>query len=395
MKFSGVDYYDIEGMLSDDEKILRDTVRDFMDREFKPLVIDSFHHEKPLDWHDLAPKLGELGLIGPILPREYGCAGASYMSYGLIAQEAERVDSAIGGYIREETALFMYPVWKFGSEDHKKILPQLARGEKIGCFGLTEPDHGSDVASMSTVAKRRGNKWVINGSKQWISEATDADYAIIWAQTDDGIRAFLVERGTEGFVQSFESHKGSMRASDVGSLSLMDCVVSEENMLPKALGLRSPLMCLDQARFVIAWGSVGAAMDCYETALNYTKEREQFGAPIASYQLVQEKLVDMLIEITKAQLVAYRLARLMDEGKATYNQISLAKKNNTAMARKCARTARDLLGANGISLKYSPIRHMANFESIYTYQGTDHTHTLILGRDITGISAFRSESQAQ
>ncbi|MGD1118824.1 MAG: acyl-CoA dehydrogenase family protein [Dehalococcoidales bacterium] len=389
MKFIGVDYYNIDELFSDEEKIIRNTVREFVE-QLKPLVTEAFHFERPLEWRKLGPKMGELGFIGSIIPQEYGGAGTNYMSFGIISRECERIDSAVGGFIREETGLVMYPIWQYGSEEQKrKLLPLLANGEKIGCFGLTEPDHGSDVASMSTMAKKVGNQWIINGTKQWISEATDADFAIVWAQTDEGIRGFIVEHGTKGFVQSFERYKGSMRAGDVSELSLSDCQVPAENVLPEAIGIKPVLSCLDQARFAIAWGSMGAAMDCYETALNYAKEREQFGAPIASYQLVQEKLVTMLMEITKGQLLAYRLGRLMDQGQATYAQISMAKKNNIAVARMCASTARELLGANGVSLENSPIRHMANIEAVYTYQGTDDIHTLILGNDITGISAFK------
>jgi len=302
----------------------------------------------------------------------------------------ERVDSALRTFIAVESGLVMYPIWRFGSEEQKrKWLPLLARGEVIGCFGLTEPNWGSDVASMETVARKEADGWVLNGTKQWISEASIADLAVVWAQTEEGVRGFIVERGREGFSQTFQARKGSMRASDVGELAFSDCKLPDENLLPEAKGLRAPFSCLNQARYGIAWGAIGAAMDCYETALNYAKEREQFGAPIASYQLVQEKLVTMLIEITKAQLLAYRLGRLMDEGKASHTQISLAKKNNVAVARMCARTAREILGANGISLDYSPIRHMANIESVYTYEGTDDIHTLIIGQDITGIPAFR------
>lgn len=390
MKFSGVDYYQLDELLSDDEKMTRSLVRDFVEEELKPLVTDCFHNETPLKWRELAPKLGNLGIIATIIPAKYNCAGANYTTYGIISQETERIDSAIGGFIREETALVAYPIWQFGSEEQKqKWLPLIADGKKIGCFGLTEPEHGSDVASIETVAKKEGNAWIINGGKQWISEASDADFAIVWAQTDGGMRGFIVERGTAGFEQSFEHQKGSMRAGDVGGLNFSDCKVPDDNMLPKARGKRCPLSCLDQARFAIAWSSLGVAMDCYEVALNYTRERKQFGAPIASYQLVQEKLVTMLIEITKGQLLAYRLGRLMDEGRGSTAQISLAKKNNVLVARTCAAIARELLGANGISLKNSPIRHMANMESIYTYQGTDHIHTLILGKDITGLSATR------
>jgi len=390
MRFRGVDYYNLEELLTEDEKMARNAIRDFMEEELQPVITDCFHYEKPINWRELASRMGELGIIGSIIPAEYKCAGANYTTYGIISQESERIDSVVGGFIREETALVMYPIWQFGSQEQKqKWLPLIASGQKIGCFGLTEPEHGSDVASMETVAKRGGDGWIINGTKQWISEATDADFAIVWAQTDDRMRGFIVERGTEGFEQPFERRKGSMRAGDVGALNFSDCRVPDDNMLPEAKGLRPPLSCLDQARFAIAWGSLGVAMDCYETALNYTKERKQFGEPIASYQLVQEKLVTMLIEITKGQLLAHRLGRLMDEGKGSATQISMAKKNNVLVARTCASMARELLGANGVSLEYSPIRHMANIESIYTYQGTDHIHTLILGNDITGISAVR------
>jgi glutaryl-CoA dehydrogenase len=283
----------------------------------------------------------------------------------------------------------MYPIWKYGSEEQrKKWLPLLAGGKKIGCFGLTEPNAGSDVSSLESTAKKQGNGWVINGSKQWISEASIADVAVVWAKTGDGIRGFLVEKGQKGFEQRATVKKGSMRAGDVGELYFSDCAVPGEALLPGSAGLKSPLSCLNQARYGICWGALGAAMDCYEAALYYAKERQQFGSPIASYQLVQEKLVNMLIEITKGQLVAYQLGRLMDNGTARPAQISLAKKNNVNVARFCARTAREVLGASGISLDYSPIRHMANIESVYTYEGTDDMHTLIIGSDITGLPAF-------
>ncbi len=389
MNFEGVDYYNVDELLSDEEKMTKNMVRDFLEKEIEPLVVNAFHQEEPLNTRELAPKMGELGIIGPVIPREYGAAGANYVTFGLICQELERVDSSLRSFVGVQSGLVMYPIWRFGSEEQKnKWLPSIAKGETIGCFGLTEPNYGSDVSSMEVVARKDGNKWIINGTKQWISEASVADIAVVWARTDDGVRGFLVERGTEGFSQTFQNRKGSMRAGDVGELGFSDCAIPAENALPEAVGLRSTFMCLNQARYGIAWGAIGAAMDCYETALNYAKEREQFGALIASYQLVQEKLVTMLMEITKGQLLAYRLGRLMDEGKARYQQISMAKKNNVAVARMCARTARELLGANGISLDYSPMRHMANIESVYTYQGTDHIHTLILGYDITGIAAF-------
>jgi len=390
MKFQGVDYYGVEELLSEEEKMTRTLVREFLENEVESLVASAFHEEKPLDLGQIAPKMGALGMIGAFLPEEYGCPGANYVTFGLICQEVERVDSALRTFIAVESGLVMYPIWRYGSEEQKKKwLPLLARGEKIGCYGLTEPNRGSDVASMETVAKKVADGWVINGTKQWISEASVADLAVVWAQSEDGIKGFIIERGTEGFTQTSQARKGSMRASDVGELGLSDCKVKSENVLPEAKGLRAPFSCLNQARYGISWGAIGIAMDCYETALNYAKEREQFGSPIAAYQLVQEKLVTMLIEITKAQLLSYRLGRLMDEGKASHAHISMAKKNNVAVARMCAKLARETLGANGISLDYSPIRHMANIESVYTYEGTDDIHTLIMGQDITGIPAFR------
>ena len=394
MSFKGVDYYNIDELLTDEEKMLRQSVRRLLEDECESRIVDAFDKEEPINMRELAPKFGKLGLIGPFIPAEYGGAGSSYMNFGVICQEMERVDSALRSYLVVQSGLVMYPVWQFGSEEQKrKWLRAVASGEKIGCFGLTEPNAGSDPSRMETKARIDRQYWIINGEKQWISEASIADFAVVWAQTDDGIRGFLVERGTDGFTQTFQSKKGSMRASAVGSLVLSDCKIRSENMLPKARGLRSALMCLNQARYGISWGTIGAAMSCYETALNYAKERKQFGAPIASYQLVQEKLVNMLIEITKGQLLAYRLGRLVDERKASHAQISLAKKNNVAVARMCARTAREILGANGISYDFPPIRHMANIESVYTYEGTDDIHTLIIGENITGIPAFTKESK--
>ena len=294
-----------------------------------------------IDENDMIPdeamrRMRELRLLHMTIPEKYGGSGINYVSFGLICQESERVDSAVRGFIAVQSGLVMYPIWQFGSEEHKqKWLHLIARGEKIGCFGLTEPNLGSDIASMETVAMKDADGWVINGTKQWISDASIADFTIVWAQTDEGVRGFLVERGTRGFSQTFQDRKGSMRAGDVGELVFSDCRVPFENMLPKAKGLKPPLSCLNQARYGISWGAIGIAMDCYETALNYAKEREQFGAPIASYQLVQEKLVTMLLEITKAQLLAYRLGRLMDKGTATYAQISLAKKNNISVDFLC------------------------------------------------------------
>jgi glutaryl-CoA dehydrogenase len=392
--FRGDDFYNIDELLTDEERLVRSAVREFLEKEVKDAVVEAWHKEESLDFRELGPKFGELGMLGAFIPEEYGCPGMNYTTFGIICQEVERVDSALRSFVAVTSGLVMYPIWKYGSEEQKrKYLPRLAKGEMIGCFGLTEPNHGSDPGSMTTTARRDGDEWVLNGTKTWITEADIADIAVVWARdVDDGkIKGFIVERGVKGFQQNAITKKGSMRAGGVGEIGLINCRVPEENRLPEALGLRAPLSCLDQARYGISWGAIGAAMDCYETALNYTKERKQFGVPIASYQLVQEKLVNMLIRITKGQLLSWRLGRLMDKGKATPEQVSLAKKNNLRVARYCARTARELLGANGISLDYSPIRHMTNIESVYTYEGTDDIHTLILGRAITGFQAFRRE----
>lgn len=388
------DFYDIEELLSDEDRLVKSSVREFLENEIKPLVVDAWHEEKPLNIKEIAKKFGELGMLGTFLPEEYGCPGMNYTTFGIICEEVERIDSALRSFIAVTSGLVMFPIWAYGSEDQKKkYLPKLASGEIIGCFGLTEPNVGSDPASMETPVRRDGDEWVINGTKTWISEAGIADIAIVWARdvADRKVKGFIVEKGTKGFKQAIITKKGSMRAGDVGELYFSDCRVPEENRLPNALGIKAPLSCLDQARYGISWGALGAAIDCYETALNYAKNRKQFGVPIASFQLVQEKLVEMLIEITKGQLLSFRLAQLMNAKKATPEQISMAKKNNVRVARFCARTAREILGANGISLDYSPIRHMANIESVYTYEGTDDIHTLILGRAITGIDAFRRE----
>jgi len=390
----GVDYYNIENMLTAEEKLVRDSTREFLDKDVKPFIIDAFQGEKPLNLRELAPKMGNLGLIGGTVPEEYGGPGLSYIEFGLICRELERVDSAIRSFVGVQSGLCMYPIWQFGSEEQKEMwLPQIAKGRKIACFGLTEPNRGSDVAGLETVANKDGNEWVINGNKQWISEGSVADIAIVFARTDEGIRGFLVEKGNDGFTQSFIDKKASMRCGDVGELMFDDCRVPEDNVLPGITGhgTRQIFTCFNQARYTISWGALGAAEDCYETALKYAKDRVQFGSSIASYQLVQEKLVNMLMEITKGQLLSYHLGRMMDDKKERHQQISMAKKNNASVARYCARVSRDILGANGVSLDYSPIRHMCNIEAIYTYQGTDDIHTLILGSDITGISAFTRE----
>lgn len=385
-----VDYYNIDSMLTAEEKLVKDSTKEFLDKEVKPLIVDAFQEEKPLNLRDIAPKMGALGLIGGSVPEEYGGPGLSYIEFGLICRELERVDSAIRSFVGVQSGLCMYPIWQFGSEEQKNTwLPQIAKGKKIACFGLTEPNKGSDVAELETTARKDGDEWVINGNKQWISEGSVADIAVVFAKTEkDNIKGFLIENGTDGFTQSFIDKKVSMRCGDVGALMFDDCRVSEDNVLPGITRTKQIFMCFNQARYTISWGVLGAAEDCYETALKYAKDRVQFGSSIASYQLVQEKLVEMLMEITKGQLLSYHLGRMMDEKKERHQQISLAKKNNVSVARYCARVARDILGANGVTLDYSPIRHMCNIEAVYTYQGTNDIHTLILGSDITGIPAF-------
>jgi glutaryl-CoA dehydrogenase len=388
-----LDLYQTEGLLPESSRILRHSVREFLEKEVRPRILEAFHTETPPDIRALAPKMGALGMLGAFIPEEDGGPGGSYCDYGVVCQEAERLDSSLRSFIAVISALVMYPIWRFGSEaQRRRWLPALAKGEAIGCFGLTEPNAGSDPASMETRARKVQAGWVLNGRKQWISEASIADFAIVWAKTEEGIRGFLIERGTEGFETSTIKKKGSMRASDVGELILEDAFVPDEALLPKSSGLKTPLSCLTQARFGIAWGALGAAEDCFEAALNYAKDRKQFGAPIASYQLVQKKLVDMFIGITQDRLLVTRLARLMQEGKASFQAVSLAKKSSVALARECSAISRELLGANGIALEYPPIRHMMNIESVYTYEGTDDMHTLILGEALTGIGAFAKEA---
>ncbi len=388
-----LDLYQTEGLLPESSRILRHSVREFLEKEVRPGILEAFHTETPPDMRTLAPKMGALGMLGAFIPEEDGGPGGSYFDYGVVCQEAERLDSSLRSFIAVISALVMYPIWRFGSEAQKRRwLPALAKGEAIGCFGLTEPNAGSDPASMETKARKVQAGWVLKGRKQWISEASIADFAIVWAKTEEGIRGFLIERGTEGFETSTIKKKGSMRASDVGELILEDAFVPDEALLLKSSGLKTPLSCLTQARFGIAWGALGAAEDCFEAALNYAKDRKQFGAPIASYQLVQKKLVDMFIGITQGKLLVARLARLMQEGKASFQAVSLAKKVNVALARECAAISRELLGANGIALEYPPSRHMMNIESVYTYEGTDDMHTLILGEALTGIGAFAKEA---
>jgi glutaryl-CoA dehydrogenase len=386
-EFRGVDFYRLDELLSEDEKLVRETVRAFVTERVLP-VIDR-HYEEATFPLDLVPAMAELGLFGANLPEEYGCAGMNNVAYGLVMQELERGDSAVRSFASVQGALVMYPIYTFGSDEQKRRwLPQLARGEKIGCFGLTEPDHGSDPGGMITRAVKKGSGWVLNGAKSWITNGTVADVAVVWAKVDDTVRGFLVEKGTKGFSAPEIKHKMSLRASITSQLILEDCAIPEENLLPQTGGLKSPLMCLNQARYGIAWGGVGAAMACYHAAVEYAGARKQFGRPIGSFQLVQAKLVHMLTEITKGQLLALQLGRLKDAGKLHHAQTSLAKRNNVAMALDIAREARDVLGANGISLEFPVIRHMCNLESVKTYEGTHDIHTLILGQEITGLDAF-------
>jgi len=388
MPFKGVDFYRIDDLLTDEERMVRDTVRRFVDDRVIP-IIDK-HFEDATFPRELIPEMAAIGLFGGNLPEEYGCANMNNVAYGLVMQELERGDSGLRSFVSVQGALVMYPIFAFGSEDQKRRwLPLLAKGEKIGCFGLTEPDHGSDPAGMETRARRTDKGWVLNGTKRWITNGSMADIAIVWAKADEEIKGFIVETATDGFQAPEIKNKLSLRASVTSDLILDDVLVPEANLLPQSGGLKSPLMCLNQARYGIAWGGIGAAMACYDCAVEYSKGRTQFGKPIAQFQLVQEKLAYMLTEITKGQFLAWRLGHLKDEGKLHFAQTSMAKRNNVRMALETARLARDLMGANGITLEYPIFRHMCNLESVYTYEGTDHIHTLILGEHITGLPAYK------
>ena len=390
--FQGVDYFDTDGLLTEEERMVRDTVRQWVDDEVLPIIQEAYIDRRfP---RELIPRMAELGIYGANLPEEYGCAGLDNVAYGLIMQELERGDSGIRSFASVQGALCMYPIFAFGSEEQKReYLPKMAAGEVIGCFGLTEPDFGSNPSGMITRARRTSDGWVIDGAKMWITNGSTADIAIVWAKTgelDDvkSIRGFVVPTDTPGFSARDQKGKLSLLASDTSELSLQDVHLPEDAILPGSGGLKSPLSCLTQARYGIAWGAVGAAMACYDEALSYARERVQFDVPIAAKQIQQARLADMLTEITKAQLLCVQLGRLKDSGTLRPQQVSLAKRNNVSMAADIAREARRLLGANGILVEYQSMRHMANLESVYTYEGTHDVHGLILGQDVTGYSAF-------
>lgn len=387
--FQAPDYYNLDDLLSDEHKMVRDAAREWVKRDVSPIIEEAAQEAKfP---KSIIKGLAEIGAFGPYIPEEYGGAGLDQISYGLIMQEIERGDSGVRSTASVQSSLVMYPIYKYGNEEQrKKYLPKLASGEWMGCFGLTEPDHGSNPGGMATNFKDKGDHYLLNGAKLWISNSPFADVAVVWAKDESGrIHGLVVERGMEGFSTPETHNKWSLRASATGELIFDNVKVPKENLLPNKSGLGAPLGCLDSARFGIAWGTIGAAMDCYDTALRYSKERIQFDRPIAGFQLQQKKLAEMITEITKAQLLAWRLGVLRNEGKATSAQISMAKRNNVDMALKVAREARQILGAMGITGEYSIMRHMMNLESVITYEGTHDIHLLITGMDITGISAFK------
>ncbi|KUF44396.1 acyl-CoA dehydrogenase family protein [Myroides marinus] len=387
--FQAPDYYLLDDLLTDEHKLIRDTARAWVKREVSPIIEDFAQRaEFP---KQLIPGLAEIGGFGPYIPTEYGGAGLDQISYGLIMQEIERGDSGIRSTSSVQSSLVMYPIWKYGNEEQRnKYLPKLATGEYIGCFGLTEPDHGSNPGGMLTNFKDMGDHYLLNGAKMWISNAPFADIAVVWAKNEEGrIHGLIVERGMEGFTTPETHNKWSLRASATGELIFDNVKVPKENLLPNKSGLGAPLGCLDSARYGIAWGAIGAAMDCYDTALRYSKERIQFDKPIGATQLQQKKLAEMITEITKAQLLTWRLGVLRNEGRATSAQISMAKRNNVAMALDIARDARQMLGGMGITGEYSIMRHMMNLESVVTYEGTHDIHLLITGMDVTGFAAFK------
>lgn len=387
--FESPDFYQIDDLLTEEHKLIRSSIRDFVKKEISPYIEDwcqNAHFPS-----EIVPKFGEIGAFGPTIPTEYGGGGLDYISYGLIMQEVERGDSGMRSTASVQGSLVMYPIYKFGSEEQrKKYLPKLASGEYLGCFGLTEPDHGSNPSGMVTNFKDEGDHYLLNGAKMWISNSPECDIAVVWAKSEEGrIHGLIVERGMEGFSTPETHDKWSLRASCTGELVFDNVKVPKENLLPGKSGLGAPMMCLDSARYGIAWGAIGAAMDCYDSARRYATEREQFGKPIGSFQLQQKKLSEMLTEITKAQLLNWKLGKMMDEGKATTAQISLAKRNSVEVALNIAREARQMHGGMGITGEYPMMRHMMNLESVVTYEGTHDIHLLILGAEITGIPAFK------
>jgi glutaryl-CoA dehydrogenase len=382
-----VDYFRVDDLLNEEERLVRSSVGRFVDDRFLPIV--SEHYERGTFPMEIVPELARLGVFGMHL-HGYGAAGMSNVMYGLACQELERGDSGLRSFVSVQGSLCMFPIHRYGSEEQKqKWLPRMAKGEVIGCFGLTEPEFGSNPAGMASRARKDGDDWIISGTKRWITNGNLAQLAIVWARTEQGIRGFLVERGMKGFEAREIHHKLSMRASVTSELILDDVRVPSCNQLPEAQGLKAPLSCLNEARYGIVWGVLGAAIACYESALEYAKARVQFDKPIAGYQLTQEKLVNMLTEITKGQLLALQLGRLKDDGKATAAQISMGKLNNVRQALNIAREARGILGANGISLEYPVMRHMNNLETVYTYEGTNEIHMLAIGEEITGLPAFK------
>jgi glutaryl-CoA dehydrogenase len=382
-----VDFYRTDDLLTEEERLIRSTVGRFVDQRFLPIIAE--HYERATFPMEMVPELAKLGVFGMHL-HGYGAAGLSNVMYGLASQELERGDSGLRSFVSVQGSLCMFPIHRYGSEEQKtRWLPRMAAGEVIGCFGLTEPEFGSNPAGMATRARRDGKDWILNGTKRWITNGNVADLAIVWARSEQGIRGFLVEKGTRGFEAHQIHHKLSMRASVTSELILDDCRIPATNELPEAQGLKAPLSCLNEARYGIVWGVLGAAIACYRSALGYSMARVQFDRPIAGYQLTQEKLVNMLTEITKGQLLALQLGRLKDEGKATATQISMGKLNNVREALQIAREARTILGANGISLEYPVMRHMNNLETVLTYEGTNEIHMLAIGEEITGLGAFK------
>ena len=387
--FEAPDYYNLDELLTEEHKLVRDAAREWVKRDVSPIIED--YAQKAEFPTQIINGLAEIGAFGPYIPEEYGGAGLDQISYGLIMQEIERGDSGVRSTASVQSSLVMYPIWKYGNEEQRqKFLPKLASGEWMGCFGLTEPDHGSNPGGMTTNYKDMGDHYLLNGAKMWISNAPFAQVAVVWAKNEEGrIHGLIVERGMEGFTTPETHNKWSLRASATGELIFDNVKVPKENLLPNKSGLGAPLGCLDSARYGIAWGAIGAAMDCYDTALRYSKERIQFGKPIGQFQLQQKKLAEMITEITKAQLLTWRLGVLRNEGKATSAQISMAKRNNVDMAINIAREARQMLGGMGITGEYSIMRHSMNLESVITYEGTHDIHLLITGLDVTGLNAFK------